>query len=334
MNERGTEALLLASRPVAALGVEHFTRAWVDPGAGALLLAPRYLSVDPYMRTRMQPQGYGYVSRWDAGSRLSAWTLAEVLASDDPAWMPGQWAVGHLPVQREIRCDGDGLVALPLGPAPLAWLHPLGMTGLTAWLGMREIGRVERRDRVLVGAAAGAVGSIAAQLARLEGAEVLVTAGRGDKRAWLEEIGFSHPLDHRAPGYAQALAAAVGEDGLTLNFENLGGGAFEAANRCMRRNGRVVLCGLISQYQQPDPRRAPANLGSLSALGVRVLPFVAPEHYALLPRFRAEMGELLAQGALEWRLTVLEGGLEALPRALLALFAGHNLGKCVVRLSG
>ncbi|ANF58889.1 zinc-binding dehydrogenase [Halotalea alkalilenta] len=133
------------------------------------------------------------------------------------------------------------------------------MTGFTAWLGMREIGRVERRDRVLVGAAAGAVGSIAAQLARLEGAEVLVTAGRGDKRTWLEEIGFSHPLDHRAPEYAQALSAAVGEGGLTLNFENLGGGAFEAANRCMRRNGRVVLCGLISQYQQPDPRSAAAR---------------------------------------------------------------------------
>lgn len=303
-------------------------------GGKPLRLLPCYFSVDPYMRTRMQPEGYGYIERWRAGSPLSGWGLSRVTASRVPGWEEGDWALGHLPMQSTIEHGGEGLIRIPgTSEMPLAWLHPLGMTGFTAWLGMCRIGRSQATDTVLVGAAAGAVGSLAAQWARRAGARVIVTAGREDKRAWLRGIGFDSVLDHRADDYAERLHAAAPQ-GITLNFENLGGRAFEIANTHMRPGGRVVLCGLISQYQDATPRRAPANMARLGAQGIGVLPFVAPEHDAEWEDFQRAAHPLLESGEFAWRLDTIEGGLNAIPEALIGLLAGDNLGKRVVRVSG
>ncbi|EPC02855.1 hypothetical protein L861_23885 [Litchfieldella anticariensis FP35 = DSM 16096] len=328
------QRLVLAKRPTRQLTQEHFRLEEVAPPGpqdGALLLYPRFMSVDPYMRTRMQPEGYGYISHWMSGSVLSGYALAEVMDSRLPGWSRGDWAVGHLPMQEWVAHDGHGLRRAPAGTPPLAWLHPLGMTGFTAWLGMQLLGKPSPADCVLVGAAAGAVGSIAAQLARKAGARVIVTAGREDKRAWLRSIGFDHVLDHRAADFSEQLRHTTPE-GLTLDFETIGGSAFAAAIDAMRSGGRVVVCGLVSQYQQEAPRRAPHNMARLGERGVAVIPFVAPHFERHFETFLDEMSPLVTSGRLHWRLDTMQGGLEAIPGALIGLFDGDNLGKRIVAL--
>ena len=156
---------------------------------------------------------------------------------------------------------------------------------------------------------------------------MIATAGRADKRHWLRRIGFKTVLDHRAAAFPEHLARAAGS-GLTLNYENVGGTVLAAANGCMRRDGRIVLCGLVSQYEQAAARAAPANMGHLQRLGVRILPFIASDHLADWTHFQQSMGRVL--GSLSWRLDVRRGGLEAVPDALVGVLRGDNLGKRVV----
>lgn len=296
----------------------------------ALLLAPKFISVDPYMRTRMQQEGYGYIERWKAGSVMSGWTLAEVVDSRHPDWRAGDWAVGHLPMQDSIAHDGVGLWhRAGVLPAPLELMHPMGMTGFTAWVGMLHVGQLVCGDTVLVSAAAGAVGSIAAQLAKNSGARVVVTAGRQDKRDWLRSIGFTEVLDHYASDFEMMLRNAL-PGGITLNFENIGGRVFHAANELMRENGRVVLCGLVSQYQENNPRQAPSNLAELTRRKVSVMPFTIPSYQKYLSAFHKDMKVRLDAGSLEWRLNIMQGGLDAVPEALIGVLAGDNIGKRLV----
>lgn len=301
--------------------------------AGQVEVEIHWLSVDPYMRTRMQPSGYGYLEKWGPGALLSAWGLGRIVASRG-RWREGDWVVGHLPVADRAHLPVTTPEApLPIclaadTPAPERWLHELGMTGFTAWLGMRHYGRPRAGETVLVSAAAGAVGSLAAQLARKAGARVIATAGSAAKRAWLHEtLGVAVALDDRDPDVAAALARAAPE-GLDLDFENLGGSVFVAAIDRLCPGGRVVLCGLVSQYHDAEPRRAPANLMRLQAIGARLTPFVVPGHEAgHWARFQVEMAGLDLAAPLD----VLEG-LEAWPRAFCGLFTGKGIGKRVVRL--
>ncbi|MFP8965028.1 zinc-binding dehydrogenase [Pokkaliibacter sp. CJK22405] len=296
--------------------------------AGQVLLEPLAFSVDPYMRTRMQPQGYGYIDRWQAGSVLSGWSLARVMASGSDILPVGCLVAGHLPMQSQSLVPADQLLRIPDNAEAQAYLHPLGMTGFTAWLAC-HLGQPEAGDTVLVCAAAGAVGSLIAQIARLRGARVIVAAGREDKRQWLSRLDFATVLDHRQPDFETELRAAAPE-GISLNMEMIGGEVFASANRLMQQGGRVVVCGLVSQYQTANPRQAPANLSELQRRGVSVTPFVAPHYYELLPQFRQEMPALLMQMA--WRLDVVKGGLAAIPEALIGVLQGENLGKRVVFL--
>lgn len=327
------QQLRLHSRPKGRLSQQHFLLETANPPQleTGLILHPRFFSVDPYMRTRMQPTGYGYIERWEAGSLMSGYAVAEVVESRLAGWKPGDWAVGHLPMQEIVSHDGKALRHAPAGAPPLAWLHPLGMTGFTAWLGMSLLGKPTSNDCVLVSAAAGAVGSIAAQLAHRTGARVIVSAGREDKRAWLRSLGFETVLDHRAPSFAKRLHEATPE-GLTLNFENIGGTTFAAAIEAMRPRGRIILCGLISQYQERAPRHSPANLATLSERGVKLLPFVTPHFMSYFEDFLHDMTPLVEQGHLTWHLDIVKGGLAALPGALIGLLEGNNVGKRLVAL--
>ncbi|PXF29613.1 hypothetical protein WH50_19810 [Pokkaliibacter plantistimulans] len=328
------QQLRLAQRPEGELQPGDFclhrvaapVAAQLQPGQ--LLLRPCYLSVDPYMRTRMHTSGYDYIEHWQAGSLLSGWTLAQVEASADPRWQAGDWAIGHLPMQQRLIADAATLWQQRSEAPPLAYMHPLGMTGFTAWLGM-QLGQPGPDDTVLVCAAAGAVGSLAAQLARQAGARVIVAAGREDKRQWLQQAGFTEVLDHHHRDFL-AMLAQWAPQGISLNFELIGGQVFHGVNELMRDGGRVVLCGLVSQYQTAQPRQAPANLAQLQRRRVQVLPYVAPHYEHRLPEFRQAMPALLAD--LHWQLDVLDGGLEAVPAALIGLLRGDNLGKRLVRL--
>lgn len=299
---------------------------------GQVELEVHWLSVDPYMRTRMQPEGYGYLAKWGPGAPLSAWGLARIQRSRG-SWREGDWVIGNMPVANRAHLKIPELDAvLPFSlpvetPAPERWLHERGMTGFTAWLGMNHYGRPRPDETVLVSAASGAVGSLAVQLAHRAGARVIASAGSAAKRAWLREaLGVAVTLNDRDPdGFAAALAEAA-PMGLDLDFENLGGTVFEAAIEHMRPGGRVVLCGLVSQYHDLDPRRAPRNLAHLQTNGAQLIPFVVPgheaEHWA---RFQNEMAELELVAPLD----VLQG-LKAWPRAFCGLFTGKGIGKRVV----
>ncbi|MFG6179286.1 zinc-binding dehydrogenase [Halomonas sp. THAF12] len=307
------------------------------PAEGEALVVPHWLSVDPYMRTRMQPTGYGYLDKWRPGSPLSAWGLARVIESRG-SWREGDWVIGHMPVAE--RCllrppsDEGGLpLVLPADqPRPQQWLHERGMTGFTAWLGMRRYGRPQPGESVLVSAGAGAVGGLAVQWARRAGARVVATAGSAAKRDWLREtLGVAAALDHHAPDIAPRLAASVPQ-GLDLDFEQLGGRVFEAAIDVLAPGGRVVLCGLVSQYHDAEPRRAPSNLGRLTRIGAGITPFVVPGHEAAhWADFQREMAAL--DGLLRAPLDVVEG-FAAWPHAFCGLFTGDTgIGKRVVRLA-
>lgn len=327
-----TRGLILHSLPDGQLKPEHFRAAdIVLPDKPPLLLRPRYISVDPYMRTRMQPAGYNYIERWSAGSPLSGWTLAEVIASNGPSFKRGDFVVGHLPMQEIVASDGQHLIYVPTDSDPEAYLHPLGMTGFTAWVGMQRLGRPTAEDSVLVSAAAGAVGSIAAQLAQRKGANVIVTAGRADKRAWLHDKGFQTILDHRSSGYFEQLHDAA-PFGITLNFENIGGSAFTSAIESMATNGRIVLCGLVSQYQTRNPRKSPDNFAQLRQKNVAVHPFVVPDYLRYWENFQEFMRPLVVQERLAWKLDKISGGLDSVAPALIGLLNGDNLGKRVVEM--
>lgn len=327
-----TRGLILHSLPEGPLQPENFLAAdIVLPDKPSLLLRPRYISVDPYMRTRMQPAGYDYIERWSAGSPLSGWTLAEVIASSGPSFKRGDFVVGHLPMQEIVASDGQQLIPVPEGSDPEAYLHPLGMTGFTAWVGMQRLGQPTAQDTVLVSAAAGAVGSIAAQLAQRQGANVIVTAGRADKRAWLHDRGFQSVLNHRNPDYTEQLHNAA-PFGITLNFENVGGSAFTAAIESMANNGRIVLCGLVSQYQTLNPRKSPDNFAQLRQKNVAVHPFVVPDYLRYWDAFQPFMRPLVVQKRLAWKLDKISGGLDSVAPALIGLLNGDNLGKRVVEM--
>ena len=327
-----TIGLRLAHLPAGKLRPEHIEKTLISlPETPRLLLKPRYISVDPYMRTRMQPAGYDYIERWAAGSPLSGWTLAEVIASNRPSFKRGDFVVGHLPMQEVIASDGQHLIPVPVGDDPEAYLHPLGMTGFTAWVGMQLLGRPTAEDTVLVSAAAGAVGSIAAQLAQRQEAKVIVTAGRADKRAWLHDKGFQSVLNHRSPDYTKQLHGAA-PSGITLNFENVGGSAFTAAIEAMATNGRIVLCGLVSQYQTRNPRKSPDNFAQLRQKNVAVHPFVVPDYLRYWNDFQQFMLPLVAQKRIAWKLDKISGGLDSVAPALIGLLNGDNLGKRVVEM--
>lgn len=272
--------------------------ALAPPAAGEVLAEPEWLSVDPYMRTRMHPEGYGYLAKWRPGSPLSAWGVARV-------------------VESRGACR------------PERWLHARGMTGFTAWLAMRHYGWPRAGETVLVSAAAGAVGSLAVQWAHHAGARVIATAGSPAKRAWLRaSLGVAAALDHHRGDMAAQLARAAPQ-GIDLNLEQLGGRVFEAAIEALKPDGRVVLCGLVSQYNQSRPRRAPPNL---ARLGGRLTSFVVPGHEARWAAFQRDMAN---QGsAFRAPLDIVEG-FEAWPLALRGLFTpDKGIGKRCVRLSG
>ncbi|WP_275285994.1 MDR family NADP-dependent oxidoreductase [Halomonas elongata] len=307
------------------------------PAPGEAWLEPHWLSVDPYMRTRMQPSGYDYLTRWRPGDALSAWGLARVVASRGP-WREGDWVVGHMPVAERCRLGPGASPNLPPltlpadTPAPERWLHARGMTGFTAWLAMRRYGLPRAGETVLVSAGAGAVGSLAIQWAHRAGARVIATAGDAVRRDWLvERLGVAAALDHHDSDIASRLAEAAPQ-GIDLNVENVGGDVFEAAIDALAPEGRVVLCGLVGQYHSPDPRRAPRNLSRVAALGGHLQPFVVPGHEtAYWARFQEDMAtwtEVVAP------LDVVDGFADW-PLAFCGLFGDggiRGVGKRVVRL--
>jgi NADPH-dependent curcumin reductase CurA len=322
----------LARRPHGEPVPEDFELAEVDlpePGEGRLLVRNVFMSVDPYMRGRMNDRK-SYVPPFELGKALMGGAVGEVVAGagvgDLVVHQKGWRELALVPAERVKRA------ALPEGVPPSALLGALGMPGMTAWVGLTEIAPVAEGETVFVSAAAGAVGSVAGQLAKARGCRVIGSAGGPEKVAYVRgELGFDAAFDHRSSDPRAALREA-GPDGIDVYFDNVGGPQLEAAIGALRRRGRIALCGAVSQYNATELPPGPRNLGLLVGKRGLMRGFIVGDHAEREPEFLAEIGGLLASGRLKRPETVVEGGIEAAPQAFIDMLRGRHLGKVVVKL--
>ncbi len=325
----------LAARPTGLPTAEHFRlveRELPDPGPGQVLVRNELISVDPYMRGRMN-DAKSYVPPFQVGQALDGGALGTVVASGDDA-VPVGASVLHMAGWRDwalIPAAHATVVDTAAAPAS-AYLGALGTTGLTAWGGLLIAAEFTAGETVFVSGAAGAVGTVAGQIARLKGAARVVGSAGGEAKArsLIERFGFDAAIDYRAGDLRGQLKAAA-PDGIDVYFDNVGGEHLEAALGALRRHGRVALCGAIAQYNSTEPPPGPRNLGLAVGKRLTLRGFLVMDYMDRFAQFAAEMGPWLASGQVVAAETVVEG-LERTPEAFLSLFQGANTGKMLVRL--
>jgi hypothetical protein len=307
------------------------------PKDGEVQLRAVWMSVDPYMRGRMRPDIKSYIPPFSLDAPLDGGMVGEVIESKHPNFSLGDYAVGFQGGWREYATvAGAGLQKADPGIAPLsAYLGVLGMPGFTAWAGLTQIIKPKPGETVFVSGAAGAVGSLVCQLAKIKGCRVVASAGSPEKCDWLEkEGGADVALNYREYRNAGQLTKALAEaapKGVDGYFENVGGMHLEAALNCIALGGRIALCGMISMYNSTAPEPGPSNLVNMIGRGVMAQGFIISNYLPLAPQFAFEVAPLLAQGKIKFRESVYEG-LDKAPEAFIGLFKGENFGKAVVRV--
>lgn len=304
-----------------------------EPGDGEVAVRNQWLSVDPYMRGRMT-QRESYIPPFELNQAMEGGAVGEVIASRHPDFAIGDRVMSMNGWRESFVAPAEGVFKLPPLDVPAeAFLGLLGMTGLTAWAGLHKIAALKPGETVLVSAAAGAVGSIACQLAKLHGAKVIASAGSDDKIAWLKsELGVDAAFNYKTARNLSAALAEVAPEGIDVYFENVGGPLLEAAIDAMRPNGRIAACGMISQYNATEPVPGPRNLAQVIGKSLRIEGFLVGKYMHHRPEFIENVGPHIAAGRLRWNQTV-EDGIENMPAAFLKLFDGHNKGKMLVRLT-
>lgn len=330
---------LLAARPVGAIKTSDFRAQETPvpvPGPGQALVRTLYLSLDPSSRTWMNESG-SYMPAVGLGEVMRGVAIGQVITSDVPGLSPGDLVDGLLGWQDyAVVGAGSPVVygAVPRGlgvPIPTL-MGALGMTGRTAYFGVREVGRPQPGETFVVSAAAGATGSIAGQIAKIAGARVVGIAGSDEKCAWLtEELGFDAAVNYKRADFRQALKAACPR-GVDVNFENVGGEILDAVLPLMNLHGRVALCGLISSYNASKPGPGPYGFPLVLLKRLTVQGFLILDY---APRFReaaVQLGEWVRAGKIKARDTIVEG-LEQAPEAVNRLFTGDSMGKLLIRVS-
>ncbi|MBC6446539.1 NADP-dependent oxidoreductase [Actinokineospora xionganensis] len=324
----------LAGRPKGVPRLENF--AFVEtplpaPAAGEVLVRNHVMSLDPYMRGRMsaaksyaEPYALGEVMHGGAVGEIIESTV-DSLAAGDFVLHGGGWR-DHAIVRADAVAKVDPAVA-PLG----AYLGVLGMPGLTAYAGLLDVAEFRSGDTIFVSAAAGAVGSLVGQIARLRGAKrVIGSAGGPDKVQHLLDLGFDAALDYKAAPIGEQLAAAA-PDGVDVYFDNVGGDHLEAAISAMNVHGRIAVCGMISLYNATEPTPAPRNLMQIVGKRITMRGMLVSDHSARRADFIREVGGWVRSGELRYTETVVDG-LRNAPEAFLSLLSGGNTGKMLVRL--
>lgn len=328
---------LLRNRPSERIGPDTFElveEAVPEIGDGEALVHVDWISLDPTNRTWINDTPT-YLPPVGIGEVMRAGGLGEVVESKNPNYRVGQIVQGLVGWQEYlVASDTQPLFPVDVadGVSPSAYMGALGTTGLTAWVGIRDIGKPQPGETVVVSAAAGAVGSIAGQLAKADGARVVGIAGGPEKCALLtEQLGFDAAVDHRADDWAAQLAAAT-PHGIDVDFENVGGKIMDAVFARLNIGARVALCGLISGYNSADPPPGPRAFGNLLIQRATLQGFIVLDHLGRAPDAIREIAGLIAEGRLTPLETVVEG-FEQLPTAINMLFDGKNTGKLVVKTS-
>jgi len=312
----------------------EFTSAPVtEPGVGEVLVKVQYISLDPAMRGWMN-EGKSYIPPVKLGEVMRAGAAGRVLASKNAAFAEGDYVTGWTGVQEYSLSDGNGLVRVDPRVAPLpVYLGTLGMPGMTAYFGLLDIGKPQPGDTVVVSGAAGAVGTVVGQIAKIKGCRAIGIAGGADKCRYLtQELGFDGAIDYKSGDVKEGLKQHCPQ-GVNVYFDNVGGDILDTVLTRITRGARIVICGAISQYNNTAPVKGPSNYLSLlvnraSMTGMVVFDYTG--RYALAAR---EMAGWIAEGKLKTREDIVEG-FDAFPETLLRLFKGENLGKLLIRVAG
>lgn len=325
--------VVLASRPEGKMRAEHLRlEETVLPSLddGEVAVRNHYLSIDPYMRSRMDDVR-SYAPPQELDAVMIGATAGEVMESRHPDFRAGDKVVGMLGWSEMGVAPGESLRKVDDSRVPLSvYLGAAGMPGITAWYGINRLLKPAAEETVLISAATGAVGSIAAQLARQRGCSVVGIAGGPVKCAYaVDVLGLDACVDHRLPYLNESVAQAAPQ-GIDAVFENVGGACLDAALACVNPHARIALCGLIAGYDG-EPLVI-TQVRNLLAMRVNLQGFLITEHLDIWPQAIAELTDLIASGKLVYRESVAQG-LEAAPQALMSLLQGQNLGKQLVKLT-
>jgi NADPH-dependent curcumin reductase CurA len=328
--------ITLASRPEGFPEESDFALvegAIPAPGPGEVLVRSQWLSLDPYMRGRMS-SARSYAKPTEVGEPMTGQVVGEVVESQDGRFSPGDTVVGQLGWQDYAVARGGTLRKVdPRLAPPQTALHVLGATGLTAYFGLFDVGKPKPGDAVVVSAAAGAVGQVVGQLARIAGCGPVVgIAGGPEKVRDLTEVyGYDVGIDYKADDVNARLKEAC-PNGVDVYFDNVGGELSETVFRRLALGARVPICGQVSQYNLAEPELAPRNLGFLIVFRARLEGFLINDYVHRFPEGLARLGRWLAEGKLTYREDVTEG-LENAPRAFIGMLRGENRGKTLVKIA-
>lgn len=323
----------LRERPTAAASLSHFEVVQVDlpePAAGEVQVRNLWMSVDPYMRGRMDTND-SYVEPFKIGVALEGGAIGEVVSSNDPGFSPGDLVRSYRGWREGFNASGSELEKLEhLHFPPEAYLGATGMPGLTAYIGLTRIAKLRKDDVVFVTGAAGAVGSTAVQIAKACGHRVIGSAGGAEKIALLRELGCDEVIDYKAEPDFEAALRRVAPQGIDVCFDNIGAEQLDAALAVARPHARFALCGAIYMYNMA-PTRGPGNIWRAVDMQITLRGFICTDHLDLVPEFLSKMAEWYAADKIKLLDTVFEG-IENAPAAFLGLFEGRNTGKMLVKV--
>ncbi|MEB0077924.1 NADP-dependent oxidoreductase [Pseudomonas sp. CCI3.2] len=334
MTDQINRQFLLAKRPSGAATREDFTYQQVPVGnvaSGQVLVKNEYLSLDPAMRGWMN-EGKSYIAPVNLGDVMRALGVGKVLASENQAFTVGDYVQGALGVQDYFLGEPKGFYKIDPKLAPLPrYLSALGMTGMTAYFALLEVGAPKSGETVVISGAAGAVGSVAGQIAKIKGCKVIGIAGGAEKcQSLIDELGFDGVIDYKSEDVVAGLKRECPK-GVDVYFDNVGGDILDAVLSRLAPKARVIICGAISQYNNKEAVKGPANYLSLLVNRARMEGFVVMDYAAQFAAAGHEMAGWLASGQLKSKEHIVDG-LETFPETLLKLFKGENFGKLVLKV--
>ena len=339
LTDTTSREIRLKSRPKGMPTEENFelvTLSHADPKEGEVLVHNLWMSVDPYMRGRMN-DGASYIKPFQVGCALEGSAIGKVILSNSPRFKSGEYVISNYGWREAfVARDHELKHFLPIISIQFApmetYLSVLGSAGLTAYAGLFRIAKLKPGEKVFISGATGAVGSVACALAKSIGCYVVGTAGGEEKREWLKkELGVDIAIDYKASNLDEVVAKAFPE-GIDVYFENAGGEQLRIALDNMNPFGRIAFCGMIENYNDKTPRQGPPNLYKIVTRKLSAEGFIVTDHFDLNKCFQRATAELICNGKLKWKHTISEG-ITTAPQAMISLFTGKSFGKTLVRLA-